>query len=116
MEIALFIQLLILLVFCHFVADYPLQSDFIANGKNPNTDLGKLFWKWVLPAHAATHALFVLIVTQSYVLAVFEFFAHSLIDYLKCNNKITLNQDQWLHIGCKALYALLLVMGVPYLV
>lgn len=111
-----FFELLILLVMCHFVADYPLQSDFIANAKNHTTDLGKMFWKWVLPSHGAVHALFVLLVTQSFVLAIFEWVAHCVIDYLKCAGKITLNQDQWLHIGCKVLYVALLLLGVPYLV
>lgn len=116
MEFAPFIELFILLVICHFIADYPMQSDFIATAKNHTTELGKMFWKWVLPSHGAVHALPVLIITQSFVLAMFEWVAHCFIDYLKCSNKITLNQDQWLHIGCKLFYVVLLAAGVPYLV
>ncbi|ARV76921.1 hypothetical protein PHABIO_290 [Pseudomonas phage Phabio] len=116
MEIVLYAIMFFLLMAGHYLGDYALQNDFIANAKNHKTELGKLFWKHVLPAHGMIHALPVFLITQSLVLALFEFVAHCVIDYLKCDGKLTFNQDQWLHYGCKVLYVVLLATGVPYLI
>lgn len=90
--------LLFLLIGSHMVCDYALQSDFIANAKNHNSDVGKLYWKFVLPAHGFIHAMGVYIVTQSLYASIFQLVTHCVIDYLKCDNKISFNVDQWLHI------------------
>lgn len=37
------LTLIFLLIGWHFIADYSLQSDFIAEAKNRNTDIGKVF-------------------------------------------------------------------------
>lgn len=110
------IKLFFLLCIGHAFADYPMQSDFIANAKNHTTDLGRVFWKWVLPSHGLIHALPVYVVTDSFVLAVAEFICHSVIDYLKCDGKIGFNTDQLLHLGCKVLWVVLLAMELPFLV
>lgn len=111
-----YLEILLLLAIGHAYCDYAFQSDFIAQAKNHTTELGKMFWKHVLPAHGLMHSLPVFLVTQSFILAIFELVAHCIIDYLKCANKITLNQDQWLHYGCKIFYVVVLAMGIPYLV
>ena len=49
-------ELLILLVFGHFLADFPLQSDRMAVEKCPGKD-AVLDWRWWLAAHSATHGL-----------------------------------------------------------
>ena len=97
------IALAVMLFFCHAIGDYAWQSDFMAQAKNRNTDVGKLFWKWVLPAHAMIHAGLVFFVTNSLICFVIELVTHSVSDYLKCENKISLNQDQAIHLLSKAI-------------
>jgi hypothetical protein len=109
------LQLWFVLVLGHFVADYPLQSDFIAKGKNrfrpvdpasiPPGQKPMLVWPWVLTAHAGTHAAAVYIVTGSAALAGCEIVAHWMIDYGKCANRYGIHFDQGAHIACKLLWA-----------
>ncbi len=113
------IQIWFLLVLGHFVADYPLQSDFIAKGKNrfrpvdpstiPPGQKPMTIWPWVLTAHAATHAAAVFIVTGSAILALAELISHWLIDYGKCANRYGIHADQVAHIACKFLWAAIAV-------
>jgi hypothetical protein len=113
------LELLFLLVIGHFVADYPLQSDFIAKGKNrfrpvdpatiPPGQKPMTIWPWVLSAHAGTHAAAVYLVTGSVALAALEMFAHAAIDYGKCANRYGIHFDQAAHIGCKLVWAILAV-------
>ena len=107
-----YFELFFLLCIGHAFADYPMQSDFIANAKNHTTDLGKMFWKWVLPSHGLIHALPVYIVTGSFALALAEFVCHTIIDYLKCDGRISFNTDQLLHMGCKVLWVGLIAAGL----
>jgi len=101
----------ILLVFWHCIADYPLQGDFMAQAKNKNTDTGKSYWFVVLPAHAMIHAGGVFVITGSFVCFVLELTSHAVIDYLKCENKITFNQDQALHIIFKCIAVAIIGLG-----
>lgn len=113
------ISICFLLILGHFVADYPLQSDFIAKGKNrfrpvdpasiPPGQKPMLVWPWVLTAHAATHAAAVYVVTGSVALAACELVAHWAIDYGKCANRYGIHFDQAAHIACKLLWALIVV-------
>ncbi len=113
-----FIATFVLLCIGHFVADYPLQSEFIAKGKNrfrpvdlatvPPGQVPQTIWPWVLTAHAATHGAAVFIITQSVPLAVAETVSHWLIDYGKCANRYGIHTDQLLHIACKYLWATIL--------
>lgn len=93
-----------LLIAGHCLADFALQSDFLAQAKNKNTAIGKIFWKHALFAHSAIHGLVVALITGSWVLAVAETVCHAVIDFLKCENKISLNTDQILHYVCKAIW------------
>lgn len=95
------LTLIFLLVGWHFIADYSLQSDFIAEAKNRNTDIGKVFWVWVLPGHSMVHASGVTIITGSLIAGLFEFTIHTICDFLKCEDKITLGQDQYIHLLTK---------------
>lgn len=96
------IQMFFWLVIGHFLADYPLQGDFLSQAKNPNTELGQKFgWRQALAAHSFIHAGFVALITGSVVLALWEALCHSMIDLRKCHGRITLNQDQTYHIACK---------------
>lgn len=110
-----FFELLFLLMVGHAIADYALQNDFMAAAKNHKTELGKVYWKWVLPSHGLIHAGFVYFIAGSFVLAIAEFIIHTITDYLKCDGKIGFQTDQWIHVGCKVLWAILIVLEVPFL-
>lgn len=82
----------------HFLCDYPLQGDFIAKYKARWVNDGpNEFWLHCITAHAAIHALPVLLITKSLYLGLFMFVTHWVIDTLKCEGKINLHVDQALH-------------------
>jgi hypothetical protein len=110
-----YIELFFLLCIGHALADYPWQGEFVSQAKNRNTAVGKIYWKWVLPQHGLIHALPVYMVTSSFVLALAEFVCHTTIDWLSCERKISFNTDQWLHLGCKILWVVLLALELPFL-
>jgi hypothetical protein len=102
--------LLFLLVAAHALADYPLQGPFLSEAKNRNTAVGKVFWPHALAAHAMIHGGFVLVLTGSLWLAMAEVLIHAATDWLKCENRITLNQDQAVHVACKVAWAAAVVL------
>ncbi len=102
-----FPNLLFLLVAAHALADYPLQGPFLSEAKNRHTAVGKMFWPHALTAHAMIHGGFVLVLTGSIWLALAEVAIHWLTDFLKCDNSITLNTDQFIHLACKVAWALI---------
>jgi len=102
---AAFLTILFWLVVGHSLADYPLQGDFLAQGKNRNTPVGKLFWPHCLFAHSMVHAGFVALFTGSVLLGVLEALVHAVTDFLKCENKIGMRTDQTVHFACKVLWA-----------
>jgi len=111
------IETFVLLVFGHAVADFVLQSDAMAKGKNRNRKVdpasippGQNFqpsWGYWLTAHAATHGAAVYIVTGSITLALLEMVLHWCIDFGKCENWYGIHVDQSAHIGCKVVWAIL---------
>lgn len=107
-----FIYILFLLICFHFLFDYPLQGDFIAKFKARTVD-GKPneFWLHCLTAHSFMHALPILIVTGSVQLAAFMVISHWMIDFAKCENKISLNLDQFLHLIVITIISFLFFIG-----
>ncbi len=100
-------EMCLLMLAGHFVADYPMQGDFIARGKNRTAPIqGVPFWH-PLTAHAVIHGAFVGVITGSAPLAIAETVAHWITDDAKCRGKIGYNTDQAIHIGCKAAWAIL---------
>lgn len=97
----------LLLIFAHYLCDFGLQNDFIAKFKVPKS---AGFWVHVMVAHCSMQALGVLLVTKNPYLALAEFVSHFIIDYAKCTQKLTFNQDQALHLFCKCVWFYL--MGV----
>ncbi len=95
--------MLFLLLAAHALADYPLQGDFLAKGKNRHTPIvpGIKFWPHCLTAHALIHGGFVYLITGSLMLGIAETVAHWIIDFGKCENWYGINTDQGLHVGCK---------------
>lgn len=103
----------------HAVADFGLQSDWMAQYKSRhNKDAHVLsarpglIWIHVLGAHSMMHAGAVALATGSLLLGVLEFVAHFAIDYAKSEGKFGFHTDQLLHLGCKVLWFILL-FGTP---
>ena len=103
------VQILLLMLAGHALADYPLQGDFVAQFKNRHTKADQRIWPWVLSAHAAIHAAVVGLITGSTLLGVLEFAIHWIIDLLKCEKRYGFHTDQLLHLGCKLLWVLVLL-------
>ena len=101
------LQLFILLILGHFVADFPLQGDRMAAEKCPGKDV-VLSWRWWLSSHAATHGFVVAILTGFPVLGLCEMLIHGLIDYGKCRLHYPLIVDQSLHWACKLMWVLVI--------
>ena len=98
------------LIVLHCLADYPLQGEFLARGKNHRNPIEGFHWQILLLAHAAIHAGGVWLVTGSLLLGMSEFIAHMAIDYCRCEGSISFSTDQLLHVACKALWIALLVL------
>ena len=113
MHIETYTQLAFWLLVAHYVCDYPLQGDFLAQAKNRHTPAGKHIWQYALTAHGFIHAGGVALVTGSIVIGLLELFAHCLIDYAKCDNKIDFGTDQALHIFCKSVWLGLVYVFFP---
>jgi hypothetical protein len=118
--IILFIKLLM----GHALADFALQSDAMAKGKNRNRkpDLALIppgqsyvpCWPYWLTAHALIHGMTVWLITGSIGLGIAETVCHWLIDFFKCENQLTVHEDQGLHVLCKVIWAILATgIGLP---
>lgn len=106
------LQLFLLLLLGHALADYPLQGEFLARAKSRFSPVPGVPWYQALGAHAVIHGGAVAWITGSLLLAALETFSHMLIDDLKCGRRISYNLDQLLHVLCKGLWlALLLLLG-----
>jgi hypothetical protein len=92
----------------HAIADYALQTEWLARAKQPGgTFEGEIIWPGVLACHAGIHAGAVKIATGSWLLAGLEFAAHATIDYARGRGLMGFNADQAAHVGCKVLWAAL---------
>ncbi|MEB3308060.1 MAG: DUF3307 domain-containing protein [Cyanobacteriota bacterium] len=94
------------MIFGHFLCDYPLQTDKIAVGKCPGSDVAGLSWGYWMAGHCGTHALSVALLSGQAWLGAAEFAAHFLIDLLKCRKSITMAVDQSLHLLCKVVWGI----------
>jgi hypothetical protein len=98
----------------HAIADFALQTDWIAKNKNrhmiPAGYDPKLhgpmqsIWPYVLSAHALIHGSAVMLITGNPMLGMAEAVSHWAIDFGKCEKWYDIHTDQWLHIGCKVLW------------
>lgn len=109
--IALFIQLLM----GHAMADFGLQSQAMAKGKNRNVpkdyippgQTPNVCWPYYLVAHGLIHGFFVFLFTGSVWLGAAETVTHASIDFGKCDNHYGIHFDQTLHVLCKVLWVYL---------
>jgi len=103
-----------LLVAAHFICDFVLQSEAMGLGKSRRRNLraqrGPDFPPWYawLAAHAFTHGVAVLLITDLWQIGALESALHAGIDHLKCERRISFSLDQGLHLACKLLYLPLL--------
>ncbi len=109
-------QLLLALLIGHALCDFPLQGEYLANGKNwrflkhlQDPSRPPQIWVACMSAHCLIHTGAVWIITGSPLIAVAEFVLHWSIDVAKCRGMTTFNQDQFLHVLCKVAY-----VGVRY--
>jgi len=108
------VQLFFALVIGHAVADFPLQGEYLAIGKNRRF-LMRLkdparppeLWVYCMGAHCLIHSGAVWLITGSAALGAVEFVLHWGLDQAKCEGKTTFGVDQWGHVVCKAGYTLM---------
>ena len=101
------VYLFLLLMWGHWIADFPLQGPYLSEAKNPDGDLGKHgVWKHAMSAHCGIQAGFVLLFTGSIHCALLEFVVHFWIDYCKCKKWISYNTDQTMHVIAKIIYVI----------
>lgn len=106
-------------LFCgHALADFALQTEWIAKNKSRHAGVPagydpklhgppQSIWVYVLTSHALIHGAFVFAATGSAALGMAETVAHWLIDFGKCERKYGIHTDQALHFVCKILWAVL---------
>ncbi len=109
-------EILFWLLVGHAVADFALQSDWMARYKcRHNKEAAvlssrpELIWIHVLTAHSLIHGGAVMLVTGSIWFGLAETVAHWGIDFAKGEEWIGFHTDQMLHIGCKILWFLLIL-------
>lgn len=101
---AVFVTFLLLL-FAHFLLDYPLQGDFLSKAKNRYNPIPHVPWYQAMCAHSLMHGIAVGLITGSYLFLILETIVHWWTDDQKCKGELTYNEDQIMHIACKAIWA-----------
>ena len=89
----------LMLLAAHWVADYPLQGEFLSTAKAKGP-----LRVYHLIAHAGIHGGAVALVTGNVWLGLIEWALHTLIDEAKVKGKTSFATDQTLHLICKAAY------------
>ena len=92
------------LIGAHALADYPLQGDFLAKAKNRTAPIPGVPWCQAMAAHSAIHGAFVALITGIWWLFIAEAAIHWITDDAKCRGRLSFNQDQGIHIACKAVW------------
>lgn len=104
----------------HFICDFSLQTQFMAEGKSPvnGSRLG-VPWYWTMLAHSWVHGGGVALATKSTFLGLLEIICHFVVDYTTCIYKAKyphqifyIDHDQLLHLFCKLVWIGLMIAGV----
>lgn len=105
-------QLFLALLVGHAVADFPLQGEYLAIGKNrrlliemADPKLPSHIWVICMSAHCLIHAGAVWMITGVVWFGLVELVLHWILDYSKCEEKISYASDQLGHVICKGGYA-----------
>lgn len=109
--IALFIKL----IMGHAVADFALQSDAMAKGKNrhispifvPPGQKLQICWPYWLAAHGLVHGAMVTFITGNVRLGLLEALCHVVVDFGKCENVYGIHVDQAFHVLFKVAIVLM---------
>ena len=120
-----FLAVFFLLLCGHALADYSLQTDFIAKGKSRLAPPGPVPWYYIMASHELIHGGTVagvlimaflcaghqplLVPIAVAIVGSLESVLHFGIDMLKCEGLTNIHQDQAAHVACKLLYSLLFV-------
>jgi len=99
------LTLFLMLLGMHWICDYPLQGQFLSDAKAKGP-----LRVYHLIAHAGIHGAGVALVTGNVWLGLAEWVLHTLIDEAKIRGKTTFAQDQALHIACKLLWLVLVIV------
>ena len=93
------------LMVLHALGDFALQSEAMAKGKNrhikttpPPGQKYKPCWYWWLSAHALIEGGLIYLIFGNVVIGLVEVIVHFSLDFIKCDNVTTPNQDQAFHI------------------
>ncbi len=109
-------EMFFMLIAGHALADFALQVDTMAKGKNRNRPVdmsvvppGQTYtptWAYWLGSHALIHGLVVSLITGIWWLGLAETVLHFVIDFAKCENWTGIHADQALHVFCKVAWVL----------
>jgi hypothetical protein len=113
---------LLFLLFCgHAIADFALQTTWIAIHKNRHSkdnllpgeqEMEPTVWPWVLTAHSLHHGLMVYLITRSIVLGLSETIVHWVTDFGKSEKWYGFHVDQILHLVAKVVWVVLIYKQV----
>ena len=90
--------------------DFAGQGPFMSDAKNPSAPFPGIPWSYVLFGHAVIHGAFVALVTGYASLGVMETFVHFFTDLGKCRKYFSFMADQSIHLGCKLLWWMLVML------
>jgi hypothetical protein len=107
--VSAYLTLFAMMVVAHALFDYPLQGDFLSKAKNRANPIPGVPWYQAMAAHSIIQGGAVWFLTGSIWLGLAEAWCHFCIDDMKCRNRIGFNEDQAFHIGCKALWAFVMI-------
>jgi hypothetical protein len=112
---------LFLLLCGHSVADFALQTEWMATNKNRHARLRfpadqraqmQVIWPWLLTSHAFTHGLMVYLITQRLSLGLGETCVHWLSDFGKNEKWYGFHADQIIHVASKVVWVALIACNV----
>jgi len=84
----------------HALADFALQPEAMAKGKNRQS----IGWPYWLLSHSLIAGGIVYYITQNIWLGIAETILHCVIDFMKCENVTNPHIDQLLHLVCRLCY------------